>query len=198
MYMKIEVEMENSSLYRSNLTKERMAILEELQNEAQEQENNLSVYKRPLREKELDVLWKNFKINQKSEKTPGIYLTIGFVLGALCMFLMTAVLSFGTTASERSVKEEIVIKQPKAQKSHFSFIPTSNKAKKEVEVNAEQAAATSSYQTYTVASGDTLERIIIKFYGKNDVSKIDKIVEANKMKSPNSLSIGQKLVIPMD
>ena len=55
-----------------------------------------------------------------------------------------------------------------------------------------------TYQSYTVVSGDTLERIIIRFYGRNDVSKIDKIVEANKLSSPNSLSIGQKLVIPME
>ena len=92
--------MQKSTLYRSNLTKEKMALLEELQNEAQQQENNLSVYKRPSREKELDVLWKNFKLNQKADKSPGIYLTIGFITGAFCMFLMTALLSFGTNSPE--------------------------------------------------------------------------------------------------
>jgi len=196
--------MENSTLYRSNLTKEKMAILEELQSEAQEQENNLSVYKRPLREKELDVLWKNFKVNQRNEKTPGVYLTIGFILGAVCMFMMTAVLSFGTTAAERPSTTEIVVKRPQ-EKTDLFFIPKSKETKdvaKTTNSKKSKAVETSetpaSYQNYTVVSGDTLERIIIRFYGKNDVSKIDKIVEANKLSSPNSLSIGQKLVIPMD
>lgn len=184
--------MKNSTLYRSNLTKEKMALLEELQSEAQEQENNLSVYKRPSREKELDVLWKNFKVNQRGNKSPGVYLTIGFITGAFCMFLMTALLSFGTMQTDTITKEEIVTKKPKASK--LSFIPISKKQKESVKV---EAPAT-TYQSYTVASGDTLEKIIIRFYGKNDVSKIDKIVEANKLSSPNSLSIGQKLVIPMD
>ena len=184
--------MKNSALYRSNLSKERMALLEELQNEAQEQENNLSVYKRPSREKELDVLWKNFKVNQRGDKSPGIYLTIGFITGAFCMFLLTAVLSFGTVANDNTVKEEIVTKKPKASK--LAFIPINKKQKNEVQTEA----PTTTYESYTVASGDTLEKIIIRFYGKNDVSKIDKIVEANKLSSPNSLSIGQKLIIPMD
>ena len=184
--------MQKSTLYRSNLTKEKMALLEELQNEAQAQENNLSVYKRPSREKELDVLWKNFKLSQRADKSPGVYLTIGFITGAFCMFLMTALLSFGTNKAE--VKAEAPA--PKVKKEFkLSFIPANKKVK---EVKAEETAATTTYQSYTVASGDTLEKIIIRFYGKNDVSKIDKIVEANKLSSPNNLSIGQKLVIPMD
>lgn len=185
--------MQNSTLYRSNLTKEKMALLEELQQEAQAQENNLSVYKRPSREKELDVLWKNFKVNQRADKSPGVYLTIGFVTGAFCMFLMTALLSFGTNASDNVAKSEIIV--PKAKKEFkLSLIPVNKKAQEEEMV--EVPAVT--YQSYTVVSGDTLERIIIRFYGRNDVSKIDKIVEANKLSSPNSLSIGQKLVIPME
>ncbi|MBQ7450132.1 LysM peptidoglycan-binding domain-containing protein [bacterium] len=186
--------MQKSTLYRSNLTKEKMALLEELQNEAQTQENNLSVYKRPSREKELDVLWKNFKLNQKSDKSPGVYLTIGFITGAFCMFLMTALLSFGTNAAD--VKAEAPA--PKVKKEFkLSFIPA-NKKQQKAESAANEAATATTYQSYTVVSGDTLEKIIIRFYGRNDVSKVDKIVEANKLSSPNSLSIGQKLVIPMD
>ncbi len=188
--------MQNSTLYRSNLTKEKMSLLEELQQEAQEQENNLSVYKRPSREKELDVLWRNFKINQRADKSPGVYLTIGFITGAFCMFLMTALLSFGTNASDSSMQTDIAMpKVKKESKLHLSFIPASRKQK---ETTEEVSTPAVTYQSYTVESGDTLEKIIIRFYGKNDVSKIDKIVEANKLKSANSLSIGQKLVIPMD
>ena len=186
--------MQKSTLYRSNLTKEKMALLEELQNEAQQQENNLSVYKRPSREKELDVLWKNFKLNQRADKSPGIYLTIGFITGAFCMFLMTALLSFGTNSAD--FKTDLSAQKTPKVKNEFklSFIPASKKQKETVAVESPVA----TYQSYTVVSGDTLEKIIIRFYGKNDVSKIDKIVEANKLSSPNNLSIGQKLVIPMN
>ena len=53
-------------------------------------------------------------------------------------------------------------------------------------------------ENYTVKSGDTLEGIIIRFYGKYDTSKVSRIMQANGMKNPNQLSIGQSLVIPLD
>ena len=46
--------------------------------------------------------------------------------------------------------------------------------------------------------GDTLESIIIRFYGKFDMDKVNLIQEANKMANPNALSIGQKLIIPVN
>ena len=109
---------------------------------------------------------------------------------------MTALLSFGTRATENSMKSDIATpKAPKVKREmKLSLIPTNRKEKKETV----EETPTATYQSYTVASGDTLEKIIIRFYGKNDVSKIDKIVEANKLSSPNNLSIGQKLVIPMN
>ena len=53
-------------------------------------------------------------------------------------------------------------------------------------------------ETYSVKSGDTLEGIVIRFYGKYDPSKVNKIMEANNLSNPNQLSIGQSLIIPMD
>ena len=49
-----------------------------------------------------------------------------------------------------------------------------------------------------VKEGDTLESIVIRFYGSFDMSKVNAIQEANKMANPNALSIGQKLIIPMN
>ena len=117
------------------------------------------------------------------------------------LFLMTALLSFGTNAAD--VKSSVPAPAPATkEKKEFklSFIPAANKKhqQKEEVKTQDTASATTTYQSYTVVSGDTLEKIIIRFYGKNDVSKIDKIVEANKLKNANSLSIGQKLVIPMN
>ena len=53
-------------------------------------------------------------------------------------------------------------------------------------------------EEYTVKEGDTLESIVIRFYGSFDMDKVARIQEANKMANPNALSIGQKLVIPMN
>jgi nucleoid-associated protein YgaU len=58
------------------------------------------------------------------------------------------------------------------------------------------AAAPESGQ-YTVAAGDTLSYLALKYYG--DQYKWEKIYEANKpaMKSPHSLYVGQKILIPI-
>ena len=82
--------MKSSTLSRSNLSKEKMVLLEELRAKSNHTSNETrtpDVYIRPAKEKELDVLWQNFKVNQKEEKSPGVYLITGFIAGALCMFL---------------------------------------------------------------------------------------------------------------
>lgn len=49
---------------------------------------------------------------------------------------------------------------------------------------------------YKVRSGDTIERIAVKFYGEFNSEIIKKIKLANKIRNPRSLQIGQKLIIP--
>ena len=53
-------------------------------------------------------------------------------------------------------------------------------------------------ENYVVKEGDTLESIVIRFYGSFDMSKVNAIQSVNKMANPNALSIGQKLIIPMN
>jgi LysM repeat protein len=58
------------------------------------------------------------------------------------------------------------------------------------------AAAAAAQKTYTVAAGDSLSKIAKQFYGNaNDYMKI---FEANKDKltDPNTIKVGQQLVIP--
>lgn len=188
--------MKSSTLYRSNLSKEKMVLLEELraksgQGSFKRENNTPDVYIRPAKEKELDVLWQNFKVNQREEKSPGVYLITGFIAGALCMFLMTALLSFGSNAiSENSNPDSPkLVKRVKPAKAKLSIIPADQ---------AVETAKTVSPEAYTVKSGDTLEGIIIRFYGRYDTSKVSKIMQANGMTNPNQLSIGQSLVIPLD
>ena len=44
----------------------------------------------------------------------------------------------------------------------------------------------------------SMSSIVYRFYGKYDVSKIEKIKQANNLSSSHKLSIGQKLIIPLD
>lgn len=187
--------MKNSTLHRSNLSAERMNLLAELKAQKNHSSDNApGIYKRPSKQKELDILWQSFKINQKEEKSPGVYLLTGFIAGALSMFLMTAVLSISANAPEDITDSSAVtpkmerklIKRSKASK--LAIVPP----------DKPEATPVNSSEQYTVQNGDTLEGIIIRFYGKYDQSKIDKIKVANGLANPNNLSIGQKLTIPLD
>lgn len=187
--------MKNSTLHRSNLSSERMALLAELKaQKGQSSDNAPGVYKRPNKQKELDILWQSFKINQKEEKSPGIYLLTGFIAGALSMFLMTALISINANSSYEM--SDSTVKTPKMEKKLIRRAKASRLAI--VPPDKPVTAAVSTSESYTVQDGDTLEAIIIRFYGRYDESKIQKIKAANGMADPNALSIGQKLIIPLD
>ena len=181
--------MKSSTLRRSNLSKERIAVLEELaKNRKQPYDASPGVYVRANKEKELDVLWQNFRVSQKEDKSPGIYLATGFVAGAIAMLIMTTLLSFSVRGGDnQNIK---MPKRAKAEKAKLSFIPSDKTT------NATEAKSTT--ESYTVKSGDTLESIVIRFYGQFDLAKVEKIRQANGMKNANSLQIGQNLTIPLE
>ena len=183
--------MRSSILHRSNLSKERKAFLEELKNQNEYYDVEApNIYKRTSKQEELDTLWKTFKINQKDQQNPGVYLTVGFIAGAISMFMMTALLSFGVNSDNVS---EAALKPVK--KTHVSkdvkIIPA--------DVNeADSITNGTTKETYTIKEGDTLAGIIIRFYGKYDVSKIEKIKQANNLTDVNKLKIGDVITIPLD
>ena len=196
--------MKSSTLHRSNLTKERMDLLREIK--AQHRSTNDAtpgIYIRPPKEQELDVLWKDFAVNPKSERSVNAYMVVGFVGGALAMFLLTALISFATHAfSENSMnfqaKETIKNKQvektvaDKNSKDSVTFLPPDN-------IQAAAAAqASGATQQYTIKSGDTLDKIAIRFYGKYDEQKINRIAQVNNITNPHRISIGQVITIPME
>lgn len=187
-----EVFMKSSTLRRSNLSKERMVILEELsRNKKQPYDASPGVYVRQNtnKDKELDVLWQNFKISQKEDKSPGIYLATGFIAGAVIMLVITTLLSFSMRGGDST---SVAPSHKAKEKAKLTFIPADKTAA------IEESATPKGTEAYTVKSGDTLAGIIIRFYGSYDVSKISKIQEANHMKNPNDLQIGQTLTIPME
>lgn len=193
--------MRNSSIYRSNLSDEKVAFLSEIksQKEANEDENTPKTYKRQGKQKELDILWENFKLNVKDEKSPGIYLLTGFIAGALCIFIMNAVISVGNNIPNNP--NGASLGQPKFEKK-ISRKSTISKIASQIEVipavNTTSAKSEGKFETYTVKSGDSMSSIVQRFYGKYDLSKVEKIRQANNMTNANKLSIGQTLTIPLD
>ncbi len=179
--------MKSSTIRRSNLSKEKMAVLEALSKYGHEAyDNSVGVYVRPNREKELDLLWKNFKVNQKPEKSPNVYLTAGFVAGAVVMLVLSVLIGF-TVRGINSIRENTVV-PVKKEKLSFSFIPSSQKTDAETAVN----------EVYTVQNGDTMEAILVRFYGSYSKEKEALVLKTNNMTNPNKLSIGQQLTIPME
>lgn len=181
--------MKSSTLRRSNLSRERMVVLEELsKNKKQPYDASPGVYVRANKEKELDVLWQNFKVSQKEDKSPGIYLATGFIAGAIAMLIMTTLLSF----SVRGPEFQDISPAPKfREKARLTFIPADK-------ITNEEPTLARGTESYTVKNGDTLAGIIVRFYGSYDLSKVEKIKEANGMENPNNLQIGQTLIIPVE
>ena len=86
----------------------------------------------------------------------------------------------------------VPVKKVSTESGRFTFIPADSTSSKKT------APVTVANEEYVVKEGDTLESIVIRFYGTFDMSKVNAIQEANKMANPNALSIGQKLIIPMN
>ena len=179
------------------------------------------VYVRPSKEKELDLLWKDFRI-PKGERSPIVYLGIGFVAGVLTTLILSAVIGMSSgnfhvranqntsaeivapvdsTTSETSevavtessevVSEDTAAAAPAKRFGLFGSNKTSSETSSE-------ATASQSYKEYEVQDGDTMEKIVKSFYGTFSPEKVDAIAKASNMKDPNKLSIGQKLNIPSE
>lgn len=177
--------MKSSTIRRSNLSKEKMAVLETLskyRNEAYD--NSLGEYVRPDREKELDMLWQNFRVSRKSEKSPNVYLAAGFVAGAVVMLVLTVIISFSLKGIS-SVAQNSSPAPVKKEKMSLNFIPSSN-------------SSSSANEVYTVQSGDTMEAVLIRFYGSYSKEKETLVLKTNNLTNPDKLSVGQQLTIPMD
>ena len=185
--------MKSTTLRRSNITREKIAMLEAL-NKYHELHKSDAYYDAQIKTKELDALWENFGLkNQRTEKTPQVYFITGLVCGVIITLIMTTFISLLINVVSPKDGDIVPIRKNTAvSSSRFSFIP----ADSSVEKNKQDVSVLK--EEYVVREGDTLESIIIRFYGTFDLSKVELIQEANKMANPNALSIGQKLVIPIN
>jgi len=230
--------MKSSTIRRSNLSKEKMAVLEALSkynnlsgsnssvddyavNSEPIEDGSPEVYVRPSKEKELDLLWKDFRI-PKGERSPIVYLGLGFVAGVVTTLALSAVISMssGNLGSGDNVSSEIEGQNSASVSETVETSATSSSETVSEETAAEssgnakkfglfgasksnnetssQTSSSQSYREYIVQDGDTMEKIAKSFYGTYSPEKVDAIVKANNMKDANRLSIGQKLNIPAE
>ena len=185
--------MKGSTLRRSNITREKVAMMEAL-NRYNRTHQDQDYYKTQSKNRELDALWQSFGVKpQKSEKAPQVYFVTGLIAGVIITLLITTFVSLLINFSTPKDDSAIPASKPVTESSgRFSFIPADNTSSKKV------AAPVTLNEEYVVKEGDTLESIVIRFYGTFDMNKVNAIQEANKMANPNALSIGQKLIIPMN
>ena len=102
------------------------------------------------------------------------------------MLVLTVLISFSIKGIN-TVRENAVV-PVKKEKVSLSFVPSSSDKSVENVAN----------EIYTVQSGDTMESIVIRFYGSYSKEKENLIVKTNNMVNPNKLSIGQQITVPVE
>ena len=186
--------MDRSNFHRAGLTRENLSPLESSRSFDLDR-SEYSRYSKPSPSKtsELDVLWRSVgktsaDTRVAKQKAPGVYLLIGFICGALFMGVISAIAGFSNLAGSQKTEEIIVQQAPKA---NVAVIGPDTQAPVE-------AVSVPSEEKYEVKSGDTLDGIAYRFYGKYDVEKIEAIQKLNNIVDPSSLQIGQVILIPVD
>lgn len=185
--------MKSSTLHRAGLSRENMSALESSRYQTLDR-NEYSRYLKPQKAPELDMLWRSVgkttvETRSSKQKAPGVYLLIGFIAGALFMGLISLIAGISNTIGSPKVEE---MNLPQAQKSANVAViaPDAPAANDSIPVVSEEK--------YEIKSGDTLDKIVYRFYGKYDVQKIEAIQQLNNITNPSSLQIGQVIIIPVD
>ncbi len=184
--------MKGSTLHRSGLTREKMGVLasiNKITDKKQVAKTQLNQYYRTAKAKEIDLLWENTqkgiqKMHSATksvyQKSPAVYLTIGFIAGVLfmaCITLIVSISSMNPRVSDKLTAESgvaIVDEEANTQNNNVY-----------------------SEEKYIVKRGDTLNGIAYRFYGKYNEAKILEIQRINNIVNPASLRVGQELVIPV-
>ena len=176
--------MNGTTFNRTNLSEEKVAVLNALKRYKNGDFSlTPNVYIRPEDKKhpkheELDLLWNNFKVQDmiSPDKAPKLFIAAGIVSGVILMsgLVLTGVFAHG-------------VNRDTVAKAEYTLIPSSG-----------SSGVVSNDEHYIVQSGDTIEKILIRFYGSYTKTFENNLLKANNMSNPNKLSIGQELVIPMN
>lgn len=188
--------MKSSTLHRSNLSREKMSMIENIKPQSYGNvTSDINQYIKFQRNPELDVLWRDFEKNVQSKsrsKAPVVYAGIGFVLGLL--FALGIAVIIGLSMYSDISKSDFTPQKynmETASPSPVSIVPSGS------DETAQHSIMTSE-EKYTVKEGDTLDKIAYRFYGKYDPDKIDEIMKLNNIKDATTIQIGQVLIIPLN
>jgi nucleoid-associated protein YgaU len=148
---------------------------------------------------ELDMLYSGHKFLTRDERSPFVFFFIGLVVGAVITALTLFLLNSKPQANPLNPPKagEAAVSQPAdpsapMQGSSVTIPGTGSSQALGNGVNNAGASGT----TYVVQSGDTLDKISLKFYGSSDPSMVEKLKTANKLTNPNQIRLEQTLVVP--
>lgn len=182
--------MKSTTLRRSNISRERIKSIEALSKYRRRNYGSSQSNIQPIKDKELDILWQNLKQqNSKYEKSPIVYIITGFILGAVSMLILTTIVNLSMNAVKQDSFDTPAPVEASAESSKLTFIPADT---------SDVKTSTTTSESYTVQSGDTLESIVIRFYGSYSDANAKKVEKANGISNPNQLQLGQKLTIPLN
>ena len=127
----------------------------------------------------------------------GLFLLLAFVLGrATVGDSGPSQEAFDRVAAERDDLEEDVgrLEDELAAAEQATAPPATDPADSEGEGATDPEGESEGGETYIVQKDDTLQSIVIDFYGNPDLD--DFLAEANDITDPTALSVGQELIIP--
>lgn len=224
--------MKSSTLIRSMLSKENMDVIENLAQGANEEidkssENNTpEEYYRPEengelsssanKTKEIDMLWRNFKNVQFSNRSPAVYVTLGFIGGIVSTLLVVGALGYFVSKTDiassiktgvfskfaqNNVSEQTIEDKVEASDNTNVNIPgeketTQNIDDNTVEQTQDAPASIAGAKKHIVAEGETVEGIIKHYYGAYTPERAEKIKQVNNLQTLDKIGIGQELIIP--
>lgn len=172
------------------------------------QEKTPGVYVRAEKElpHELDMLWSHTRSYQKEERSPIIPFAAGLAVGlavttaVFMLFIMRPEVKItGDADLMTPIVETMEAQAPSVPEVVGKSTPPEATAKAgstSKKVSQPAAGLSKAMRSYTVQNGDTLGGIAYRMYGSSAPQYVEKIQRANHMKSPDSLQIDQKLVIP--
>ena len=147
--------MKSTTLRRSNITREKVAMLEALSKYNREHQDE-DFYRKQSKNRELDALWQSFGVKtQKNEKAPQVYFVSGLIVGVIVTLLITTFISLLINVS--TPKDDVVAPVAPASKKvgresngRFSFIPSDSSAKKSADkTKTSDSADTTKSETKT-------------------------------------------------
>jgi nucleoid-associated protein YgaU len=175
--------MRSSTFHKTNLSKEKLAALEQMLADGRTSyDDSLGVYVRSNKGRDLDLLWQvNKKVAAKNKKMTRKQVITSFVAGILCAMFITS--TFNNISN------------------NMADVDFWSKGQVPVGVNvspADNKAPTVQTKTYTVKPGDTIDSIVMRFYGVYDMERIRQIQAINNLEDPSKISLGQTLIIPIN